>query len=108
MAKTIYLKDGSTEILFSDNDFQKLICDKLGREAEQEVIELMEKADYNKEKVNTDLGSYEASLDEMNCCLNDVLDSLDNMRKFLEGKRIDKEKLKDMIDSIERQINNYI
>jgi hypothetical protein len=108
MAKTIYLKDGSTEILFSNKDFQKLIYDRLGNDAEQEIINLIEQSDYNKAKVNTDLDSYESSLEEMNCCMNDVLDRLNDMRKIVEGKRIDKEKLKDMINSIEHQINCYI
>ncbi len=108
MAKTIYLKDGSMEILFSNRDFQRLIYDRLGTEAEQEIINLINESDYTQIKVNTDIDSYESSLDGMNCCLNDVLDSLVDMRKIIEGKRIDKDKLKDMIDNMERQINNYI
>ena len=108
MAKTILLNDGTNEVIFSRQDFQRLIYDKLGSDAENELIAIIKESDYTQKKVATDLDSYEASLEQAHCVLNDMLDELENMRKIIESKRIDKQKLIAIVNGMERQISYEI
>ena len=61
------LKDGSVETILQPEDFQQLICDKLGFEAEkyfEELIESLEKEIEEASEVeDSDLFSYECSLE---------------------------------------------
>jgi len=50
MADTIHLPDGSMEVIFSRDDFQRLVYEKLGYDAEQKLIEIIKEADYTQAK----------------------------------------------------------
>lgn len=108
MADTLYLPDGSMEVLFSRDDFQRLICEKLGSDAEQKLIEIINEADYTQAKVDTDLESYEASLESNTRCFNDLLDSIEELKKILDTKRLDKTKMSKLLDKMKTQITNQI
>lgn len=108
MADTLYLPDGSMEVLFSRDDFQRLIYEKLGYDAEQKLIEIINEADYTQAKVDTDLESYEASLESNTRCFNDLLDSIEELKKILDTKRLDKTKMSKLLDKMKIQITNQI
>lgn len=78
MADVIVLKDGSVETIFEPRDFQYLVDKYMGWDAEKcfenIISNLQEEADYNKSKVETDLGSYEASLESNTAAFQDVLE----------------------------------
>jgi Spy/CpxP family protein refolding chaperone len=108
MAETLYLPDGSMEVLFSRDDFQRLVYEKLGYDAEQKLIEIINEADYTKAKVDTDLESYEASLESNTRCFNDLLDNIEELKKLLQQKRFDRTKAFKLLDQMETQISNQI
>lgn len=108
MAETLYLPDGSMEVLFSRDDFQRLVYEKLGYDAEQKLIEIINEADYTQAKIDTDLESYEASLESNTRCFNDLLEGIEELKKLLESKRLDKTKMFKLLDQMETQINNQI
>ena len=106
------LKDGSVETLLEPKDFQYLVEKHMGYDAESYFRNLLEKlqseADYTQAKVDTDLESYEASLESNTRCMNDILDDLEAMKDILHAKRMDKQKLFNLIEQIETKINNQI
>lgn len=108
MADTLYLPDGSMEVIFSRDDFQRLIYEKLGYDAEQKLIEIINEADYTKAKVDTDLEAYEASLESNTACFNDLLDNIEELKKLLQQQRIDRRKIYKVLDQMETQIANQI
>jgi hypothetical protein len=108
MADVITLKDGSMEVLFSRDDFQRLVYEKLGYDAEQKLIEIINEADYTKAKVDTDLEAYEASLDSNTACFNDLLNNIEELKKLLQQKRLDRTKMFKLLDQMETQISNQI
>jgi len=108
MADTLYLPDGSMEVLFSRDDFKRLIYEKLGSDAEQKLIEIIQEADYTQAKVNTDLESYEASLESNTRCFNDLLDSIKEAKQLLNEKRLNKNRMVKLLDEIEKLISNQI
>jgi Spy/CpxP family protein refolding chaperone len=108
MADTLYLPDGSMEVIFLRDDFQRLIYEKLGSDAEQKLIEIIKEADYTQTKINTDLDAYEASLDSNTACFNDLLDSIEELKKLLQQQRIDRRKIYEVLDQMETQISNQI
>lgn len=108
MADTLYLPDGSMEVLFSRDDFQRLVYEKLGYDAEQKLIEIINEADYTKAKVDTDLTSYELSLESNTACFNDLLDNIEAAKKLLQQKQLDRTKIFKLLDQMETQILNQI
>lgn len=108
MAETLFLPDGSNEVLLSDGDFQRLVYEKLGREAEQKIIELIEKADYTNQSIDTDLRSYESSLESNKECFDDLLDDIRRMADLLEAPRLDKSRILKLLGTMQKQINNQI
>ncbi len=112
MADVISLKDGSVETIFEPKDFKYLVEKHMGWDAdkyfENLISELQEQADYTQAKVDTDLESYEASLESNTRCMNDILDDLKAMETILNAKRMDKQKLFNLIEQIETKINNQI
>lgn len=112
MADVISLKDGSVETILEPKDFQYLVEKHMGWDAEKYfenlISKLQEQADYTQAKVDTDLESYEASLESNTRCMNDILDDLKAMETILNAKRMDKQKLFNLIEQIETKINNQI
>ncbi len=53
----------------------------LANEAEELLKELEEKADYTSQRLNTDLDSYEATLDEQRALLLDILGELEELER---------------------------
>lgn len=86
MADILYLPDGSMEVIFSRDDFQRLIYEKLGSDAEQKLIEIINESE----------------------CFNDLLDSIEEIKKLLQQQRIDRRKIYEVLDQMEIQITNQI
>lgn len=85
----------------------------MGGEAERYfasiICELEEAADYNEQKVNCDLKSYEASIEENTACFQDILDVTRVIENELKSSnRINRKSLLKMVQSIHGLINNQI
>lgn len=112
MADVIVLKDQSVQTVFEPTDFEYLVERYMGYDAEKyfrETIEkLQEEAIYTKAKVDTDLGSYEASLESNTACFQDILDITEQMKTILEAPRMSKNKMFKLIEQVQKEINNQI
>ncbi len=112
MADVISLKDGSTEVIFQPKDFHYLIEKHMGYDAagyfEKMVDELQEEADYTAAKVNTDLGCYESSLESNTACFQEILEVMEQIKSILEAPRINKKKLFNLVEQVEKEIKNQI
>lgn len=112
MADVIVLKDGKVETVLESKDFQYLVDKYMGYDAEQYfenlIKELQEEADYNQSKVETDLGAYEASLESNTRCFQDILEEMEEMKTIIKAPRVNKQKLLNLIEQVQGQINNQI
>ena len=112
----LHFNDGTAEYIFSEDDsdeyysdFQQIIFEKLGADAESIVAKLREKAEYNVYKLDSDLTAYESQLKSNATAFMDILDVCDTMRVYItEGKRINKQTLVNYLDEIKNLINNQI
>ena len=72
----VSLNDGSNHTLFQFRDFLELVDQKMGMDArkflEERIGELEEAADYTTQKVESDLTSYESSLDSNRTAFQDI------------------------------------
>ena len=115
----IKLKNNKTKVIIDELDFKDLIRDELGLDAEDEfdtmiiskMEDLQDKADYNKQKINTDLEAYESELEENRNSLLEIRDIIESLQEYIEDNTIAKKHkdriLKDM-HRIEIEINNCI
>jgi hypothetical protein len=112
MGTVLSLADGTTEVITSRDDFQDLIRKKLGKDAEdffiEEIEELTKQADYTEHQVNSDLTSYEASLESNSRCFNGLLDGISKMKMLLQATRINRSEMLNLLDEMQREILNQI
>lgn len=109
MAQTVHLPDGTMEVLFNEaEDFQRLIAERLGRDAEEIVTRLFAGRAYEEAKVNSDLGSYEASLESNHRAFNDLLDQLKELENELSKNRLNRNKLITLAAECRTIIKNQI
>jgi len=73
------------------------------------ITHLESEADYTKQALNTDLESYESSLDEYNCLLNDTQEELNRLITFIEeSKKLNKQELtKDLKRLLNKIVSSY-
>lgn len=110
MANTLlYLNDGTMVILFDDNDFVRLIYERLGREAEQKLLSLINNANeakhYAEMKYNSDMNSYELSLENNTAAFQEILEIIEQIRNT---PRLEKTRLHKFLNEIEKLISNQI
>lgn len=92
----VSLKDGSNHTLFKFRDFLELVDQKMGMDAakwlETHVTQLEEAADYTQAKVEveTDLFSYEASLESNTTAFQDLQDVLQKIQDLITAPRVNK------------------
>ena len=110
----LHFNDGTAEYIFSEDDsdeyysdFQQIIFEKLGADAENIVARLREKAEYNVYKLDSDVAAYEGQLDSNAIAFMDILEVCDSVSTYVtEGKRINKQTLVNYLDEIKNLINN--
>jgi hypothetical protein len=102
----MYIKN-SFHIIESHEHFANLVGEIMGDDAEEYVNELIRKSDYNEIKSDSDLGAYEAENESMYTALNDIMDSVKEIEKILNG-RMNKQKVMQLLDDIKNEIDNQI
>lgn len=116
MAEELLIKD-KVETIFEARDFEYLLDKHLGYDASKYfrelVEELKEAADETEAKVNTDLGSYEASLESNTRAFQDIEDvcrsmiaefNLEEGRNKLAALRPWRNKVQEILKIINNQI----
>ena len=73
------------------------------------ITHLESEADHTKQALNTDLESYESSLDEYNCLLNDAQEELNRLITVIEeSKKLNKQELtKDLKRLLDKIVSSY-
>ena len=103
---------GKPEPIFNARDFEYLVEKHMGYEAAKYFREYAEKADEEVRSVkageNTDLASYEASLESNFRAFQDIQDELGSIRNILQRKRLNREWLSGCVNCIETIISNQI
>ena len=107
----IQLKDGSYEWIESIEQLKYLIKDSLGEYATNIIVdkieELQEQADYTKQKIHTDLDSYECSLESQKSTADDMNDYIEQAMNYIDtAKHINRDKLKNTLFEAHREWQN--
>lgn len=100
------------ETIFDARDFEYHIEQCMGYEAAAYFRELFEDAEAEVESAkrgeNTDLASYEASLESNTRAFQDILETLTSIEEVLYEQRVSKTKIAELISAIRKTINNQI
>lgn len=100
------------ELIFSADDFKKMIELYMGDEAAAYFGEIVASANEAvrtiSDKTNSDLLSYEASLESNATAFSDIQDEIANISEVLVSKRISRDKIAHSVMEIKKIINNQI
>ena len=90
-------------------DFRNALNDFKIEGLTEYISHLEREADYTKKSLQTDLESYEASLDEYNCLMNDTQEELDRLITVIEeSKKLNKQELtKDLKSLLDKIVSSY-
>jgi hypothetical protein len=108
----ISLKDGKPVTLFKFEDFLELVDQHMGFDSARWLREYVEQLDsaanYTTAKIETDLTSYEATLDSNRKAFQDIQAETEAITKVLQGSRIDRKKITHSVREIGTIISNQI
>ena len=108
----VSLKDGSNHTLFKFRDFLELVDQEMGMDAakwlEAHVNRLEEAADYTQAKVETDLSSYEASLESNTRAFQDLREVLQEIHRLIMAPRVNKHAVEQSLINGSTIIKNQI
>lgn len=100
------------ELILSSDDFKKMVDLYMGDEAAAYFGEIVASANEAvraiSDKTNSDLSSYESSLESNSAAFFDILDVLKNISDILSSKRINRNKIADYVGEISKIISNQI
>ena len=101
---------GKPETVFNACDFEYLVEKHMGFEAAKYFREYAERADKELQtaKTETDLGSYEASLESNTRAKQDIQDSVQAITELLNAPRTNRVKIAKHIQEIGKTISNQI
>lgn len=109
MAHTVYLPNGSMEVLFNlEEDFLKLVEQHMGEDAGKIVSGMMSNARYEEIKANSDMESYEASLDSNNTAFSDLIDEFEQLENELDKQRLNRNNIWNVLQNCKKIVNNQI
>jgi hypothetical protein len=94
------------------NDFLYLVEKHMGTEAVKYIGRTLENAAETVKEaeagLNTDLLSYESSIESLTRALQDIEEEVENVENLLEAKRINRDKIHESIMKIHRRISQEI
>lgn len=77
----INTKDNEFHILKDVNELKDLIVEFMGDDVGREVQELIDDADYNNDRADSDLTSFESSLQDISQLIEDLIQYVININK---------------------------
>ena len=86
----INTKDNEFHILKDVNELKDLIVEFMGDDAGREVQELIDDADYNNDRADSDLTSFESSLQDISQLIEDLIQYVINIKKLDRGNILEK------------------
>ncbi|ALS22094.1 hypothetical protein [Paenibacillus naphthalenovorans] len=106
--RIVNILNGEIEFIKHDDDLVKLVENHMGYDMSCAIKDLVERADEVKYKTESNLLSYELSLEESREGYLELCDMLERMVNTLEKKKINKTTLQEIIDRMENIINRHI
>lgn len=100
------------ELILSSDDFKKMVDLYMGDEAAAYFGEIVASANEAvraiSDKTNSDLSSYEASLESNATAFTDIQEELANISEVLDSKRMSRDKIARSVREISKIISNQI
>lgn len=100
------------ELILSSDDFKKMVDLYMGDEAAAYFGEIVASANEAvraiSDKTNSDLSSYEASLESNATAFTDIQEELANISEVLDSKRMSRDKIANSVREIKKIISNQI
>lgn len=108
MTRTLYLPDGSMEVIFGnpEEELQKLIHERLGRDAEILFREIIAEHDAEADIHDPHGEDYERIADGYLSLIRNTVEELDASLTMFEAKRLNKDKLSKQLQAIRDNLNN--
>lgn len=100
-----FVKDNRNIVIFNENDLVEEVGaynSSLARLVQEMMYDLKKEADYTTRKINTDLVSYEGSLEENNSFFVELSESLERLDNLLSANRLNRKNILNEIRSIEK------
>lgn len=107
--QVINLTNGNTEILNQPEDIANIVYEYLGYEAYCVVHQLIQKADTEQQKFDTDFRGYEMQVESQVRALQDISEINQILLNYLDdAKRIDRDHIRKLVDENQVTISNQI
>lgn len=90
MADTIYLPDGTTEVIFGDpmDTITRLVLERLGPDAERIIKKYAADLQEQQEDLEGEMRSYEGTVESQRDLLQDTLDSLRALLPDIKSRKV--------------------
>lgn len=113
MYKVIRLNDNTVEVVTDLKDIEDITRSKLGNDIADIIADNLQdnakEKEYARLKHDSDMISYESSLESNSTAFIDILEEVNKMQEYIQdSKRIDRNKILEVFNSIEKIINNQI
>lgn len=111
--ENIILNNGKTVQIFSNKDIIEVIQDNCSYELGNIIAEKIEDIDseklYAEHRAMTDADSFLSDLEEKECCLTEVLESIQSLKKYMnESKKTNKDKIYEKLNNVIKLIENEL
>jgi hypothetical protein len=94
---------------YSPEELKDIIADELGNDIGAAVQELIDKANLEQQRVDSNVKYYESLADNLASVLNDIKLLSEDMVEYLdETKRMDRQKIKQAFESIIKSVHDNI
>lgn len=105
--RVLQLTDGSIEIVDNYDSLYELVRDRMGEDASDMILDLISESDYTNKKLDSDLISYESSLDSYNSMCFELKESIEKLQDYVrDAKRLDRNKLLESLEHLIDTIEN--
>ena len=110
MADTIYLNDGTTEVIFGNkrDAFERLLREKLGYDAAEYFKDILREHDEDMEELKESANEHERSADGYLDMCRDALNSLEEIALLLREPRLNRKELQEAVESARCELDNNL
>lgn len=113
MARTLYLLDGSCEVLFCGEDPEKqavdlehILRERLGDDAATLLREILDAEQDTIDDLVCEIKSYERSCDSYRSALQDIKDGLQALSELIGSARLNRQKIAAAVNTLITELNN--
>lgn len=100
--------DGELVFIECTEDLVKLVKTRISYEAGHMIEDLAKEADDTKQRIESDLESYESQLDSQQNSFRDIEDAATELMWSLGEKRIDRNAMEKRVQKILTEVSNHI